>query len=258
METKERTKKVKVQNEVEQNEVGNINHVTIQDFIDLDKKQRRQQLRAVQKEIEVSGVPTTTKRAERMVREILEITKGLQDETTKPKVLERLKNEADYFMFELKELWAVNYEHERKAYVEFLRKEVEDKKLELEQKNKEIENELEYKYERLYNERKIELEKSIELQKLEIALTFRKFKHENALFHTKITDVVKDSFTNSMDYLLQLFNKNQSHHFKSEFIEELEKIGAVYHRKIMIIPRDTPQDLIEKIKLYDIQIQYAM
>jgi|GEM_PF-6649926 len=105
--------------------------------------------------------------------------------------------------------------------------------------------------------RREELEREIETQKLEIRLTMETLKSNNALIHTKITDVLKNSIIRDVDNMLKVFEKTQTDHFKTGIIDELLREGARFHNKTLYLPMTIPEELKKKIQLYKINIQYT-
>lgn len=105
--------------------------------------------------------------------------------------------------------------------------------------------------------RREELEREIEMQKLEIRLTMETLKSNNALIHTKILDVLKNSIIRDVDNMLKVFEKTQTDHFKTDIIDELLKEGARFHNKTLYLPMTIPEELKKKIQLYKINIQYT-
>jgi len=105
--------------------------------------------------------------------------------------------------------------------------------------------------------RREELEREIEMQKLEIRLTMETLKSNNALIHTKILDVLKNSIIRDVDNMLEVFEKTQTDHFKTDIIDKLLKEGARFYNKTLYLPMTIPEELKKKIQLYKINIQYT-
>ncbi len=105
--------------------------------------------------------------------------------------------------------------------------------------------------------RREELEREIEMQKLEIRLTMETLKSNNALIHTKILDVLKNSIIRDVDNMLKVFEKTQTDHFKTGIIDELLREGARFNNKTLYLPMTISEELKKKIQLYKINIQYT-
>lgn len=133
------------------------------------------------------------------------------------------------------------------------------KKMLLEQEKQAYFEKLDLEFQQKLEVEKKELSKTIEFQQLAVGGLIQKIKHDTAMAHLVIMDVIKSEIINKVSTTLNFISQNKTEYLKESIVSEALMQGADINTKgALVVPPNIPEDLKEKLKVYGYNVEFKL